>query len=104
MSDATILGDDMEGKLPKMFGTREQHRMRHTRIYGLWTAILRRCRNPNAIDYPRYGGRGITVCERWENSFQAFYEDMGDPPPGYQIDRIDNDGQYCQEKIGRAHV
>ena len=97
MTESTISDESSECKPVKMFGTREQHRMRHTRIYGLWTAILRRCRNPNALDYSRYGGRGISVCERWENSFQAFYDDMGEPPAGHQIDRNDNDGPYCSE-------
>jgi hypothetical protein len=73
---------------------REQHGMRHTKIYGIYTAILRRCRNPNALDYERYGGRGITVCEKWQKSFLAFYADVGDQPPGMQIDRIDNSGNY----------
>lgn len=62
--------------------------------YQIWAAILRRCTNPNAKDYPRYGGRGITVCERWANSFTAFYDDMGDRPDGMQIDRIDNSRGY----------
>lgn len=73
------------------------HGMSRTKIYGIWMAILRRCRNKNAKDYPRYGGRGITVCWRWESSFANFYADMGDPPDGYQIDRIDNDGPYSPE-------
>lgn len=71
--------------------------MGNTKIYGIWTAILRRCRNPNSKDYPRYGGRGINVCARWEKSFATFYADMGDPPDGHQIDRIDNHGDYSAE-------
>jgi hypothetical protein len=54
-----------------------------------------RCSNPNSEDYPRYGGRGITVCDRWENSFEAFLNDMGDRPfPEAQLDRENNDGNY----------
>lgn len=73
---------------------REQHGMTDTPIYRIWAAILRRCTNPNTKDYPRYGGRGITVCERWAESFSAFYADMGDRPPGTQIDRIKNERGY----------
>lgn len=62
--------------------------------YGVWAAMLRRCTNPNAKDYPNYGGRGITVCERWLD-FAAFHADMGDrPTPDHSIDRIENDGGY----------
>jgi len=56
--------------------------------------MLQRCFNPRHPWYHRYGGRGITVCESWL-IFENFYADMGDPPPGLSIHRINNDGPYA---------
>lgn len=64
--------------------------------FASWKAMMRRCYKPNYHQYKDYGGRGITVCERW-HKFYPFHEDMGDRPPGMTIERIDNDGQYCPE-------
>jgi hypothetical protein len=63
--------------------------------YKSWTAMLQRCRNAGCPDYPRYGGRGIQVCEQWASSFKTFISDMGPrPSQSHSIDRIDNDGNY----------
>lgn len=63
--------------------------------YRCWAAMKSRCSNPKQISFPNYGGRGIAVCERWQQSFEAFLADMGrKPTPKHSIDRIDNDGNY----------
>ncbi len=63
--------------------------------YGVWLSMNNRCRNPNANGYHSYGGRGIRVCDRWQESFVAFLEDMGPrPAKGFTIDRRDNSQGY----------
>lgn len=69
------------------------HGMSKSPTWNCWQRMRRRCYDPNSIQYPYYGGRGITVCERWEK-FENFLEDMGEVPPGMSIDRIDNDKGY----------
>lgn len=66
------------------------------RIYSVWLSLRNRCYNPKNKLYNRYGGRGISVSEEW-NNFEIFYKDMGEKPDGMQIDRIDNNGNYCKE-------
>lgn len=70
------------------------HRRSQTQVHRTWRNMRERCQNPRSKNYPSYGGRGITVCERWQ-AFENFYADMGDPPsPQHSIDRIDNDRGY----------
>lgn len=68
---------------------------RKTSTFISWQSMMLRCNNTNAPDYPRYGGRGITVCEAWKNSYEQFKKDMGERPIGKTLDRIDNNGNYC---------
>lgn len=65
-----------------------------TREYRCWLSIKRRCYQRGCKDFPDYGGRGITVCDRWKNDFPAFLADMGPCPPGFSIDRLDCNGNY----------
>jgi hypothetical protein len=64
-----------------------------TRTYHSWRDMLRRCTNPSSADWPRYGGRGITVCRRWHR-FEDFLADMGSCPDRLTLDRINNEGNY----------
>lgn len=68
--------------------------MSSTREYQIWKGMRKRCKNPHNANFPLYGGRGIRVCEMWQNSFAKFIEDMGPCPDGYSLDRIDPDGPY----------
>ena len=67
-----------------------------TATYRVWSGMWTRCTNQNDPGFKRYGGRGITVCERW-GSFQNFLADMGERPDGLSIDRIDVNGPYAPE-------
>jgi hypothetical protein len=58
--------------------------------------MIARCFNKNNAHYKDYGGRGITVCDKWL-TFEGFYEDMGDPPDKLSIHRKNNDKNYCKE-------
>jgi hypothetical protein len=68
-----------------------------TRIYRIWDSMKSRCLRPSHAYFPRYGGSGITICERWMR-FENFLADMGEPPTDqHSIDRIDNDANYSPE-------
>ena len=71
-----------------------KHGMTKTRTYKSWQSMKRRCYSENHDAYYRYGARGIKVCDRWLESFENFYEDMGDRPDKCTLDRIDPNGNY----------
>lgn len=65
-----------------------------SRAHNSWSHAKNRCTNPKGRSWGNYGGRGITMCLRWSQSFAAFYADMGDPPVGRSIERVNNNGHY----------
>lgn len=77
--------------------TRVGPEKKEARMHYIWRAMIARCHRTTATDYARYGGRGITVCDRWRTSYENFVADMGDVPDGYSIDRIDSNKGYYPE-------
>lgn len=73
---------------------RTTHGMSKTRIYRIYKNMMNRCYYTKHKEFYYWGGRGITVCDRWKNSFENFLEDMGVPDPNLSIDRIDCNGNY----------
>lgn len=69
------------------------HGMSKTKIYHIWASMIARCKS-DGTGHPDYGGRGITVCTEWVNSFDLFYAYVGDRPAGKTLDRINYDGNY----------
>ena len=80
-------GDYMRSKMTT-------HDHARTRTYTSWNSMKNRCTNPNHISYANYGGRGISICDRWVNSFENFLYDMGERPTGKTLDRINTNGIY----------
>ena len=86
----------------------KRHGMRHTKIYHTWLDMKDRCFNERNKRFFDWGGRGITVCDEWKNSFQAFYDHVSQLPhfgeEGYSIDRINNDENYEPGNVRWATV
>lgn len=76
--------------------TTKTHGLSNSRAYQTWDRIWQRTTNPNSDSWENYGGRGITVCDRWK-IFENFLEDMGQPPEDLQLDRIRNNEGYSKE-------
>lgn len=72
------------------------HGKMNTSTYRSWKSLKHRCLNKDSSSYPYYGGRGISICQRWYE-FSNFISDMGERPEGCSIDRIDVNGDYCPE-------
>ena len=83
-------------KLEDLRARSTRHGMANRPIYAIWSEMLARCIRPTHARFADYGGRGITVFDRWRD-FALFYADMGDRPEGRSLDRIDNDGGYSPE-------
>lgn len=76
-------------------GGTPRHGLNKTPEHRAWVHMRQRCNNPKKKDYPHYGGRGITVCEAWQSSFEAFLAHVGKKPsPKHSLDRIDVNGNY----------
>lgn len=98
------LGRPQRSILPKSCGCsqrgsaanlRKTHGLTNSVEYRTWSDMKNRCYNKKCREYKRYGARGISVCDRWLNSFSNFYQDIGQrPSASHSIERIDNDGNY----------
>jgi hypothetical protein len=83
-------------KKEEMREKRTTHNMSDTIVYTRWATMIQRCGNPHDRSYRHYGGRGIKVCASWKK-FENFFKDMGHPPKGLELERINNDGDYTPE-------
>lgn len=85
----------MKKKLKLPGSKKEYHGMAGTPTYISYMEMLKRCYDSSVIRFPKYGGRGISVCDSWRSSFLNFYQDMGEKPSkNHSLDRIDNNGNY----------
>ena len=101
----TVLGGNLKGGVSRSCGClhkeltstmMQTHGMSGSKTHNTWVSMVQRCRNPKCREYSYYGGRGITVCNRWLK-FENFLTDMGERPTGTTIDRIDNSKGYFLE-------
>ena len=76
-----------------------KHGRSDSSIYHIWRSMNDRCHTPTSKAYSDYGGRGIRVCAKWRNSFEAFVRDMGEHPPGLSLERRDNRRGYTPANV-----
>lgn len=98
LTEATMVrnGETKSCGCQKAKGNQRTHGLTRSKVYAAWKNMRNRCESPKNIQWHDYGGRGIVVDDRWL-VFENFYADMGDPPHGFSLDRIDNDGNYTKE-------
>ena len=102
-NDAVVFGTNLRSGTTQSCGcymkdqvlnANRKHGMYGTPTYQSWRAMKTRCSWKPHKHYKHYGGRGITICDRWLESFENFYTDMGERPEGKTLDRINNNGNY----------
>lgn len=95
---STSCGHDRSEKIIRS-RTKHGHSFDTSGLYSVWKNMKQRCYNPKNEHFKTYGARGIKVCDRWRDSFIAFKADVGEPPQGLTLGRIDNNGDYTLSNI-----
>jgi hypothetical protein len=100
-TEIEVMGESLSARNTRSCGCLKQdsggvrkHMMSRSKTYIAWSNAKARCSNPNHPSFKHYGARGISVCERWQESFENFLADMGEAPEGLELDRTNNDGNY----------
>lgn len=94
LAESLVTGNTKSCGCAKNWWWSKTHALSKSKTYSAWAAAKSRCLNSDHPSYRHYGGRGIQMCKRWRDSFEAFLSDMGCAPGGLELDRIDNDGDY----------